>query len=161
MLMNEAAHKRAGRPEKTGMAKEPDEKLAEERLDQLRYLQADFDNYRKRFEAEKQAIIRLASEAIVKEMLVVADEFEITLRHMESGREGVEMLYRNFMKVLERHGLRRIETAGKKFDPRYHEAVAKEASEKEEGTVLEEIGRGYILDSKVIRPARVKIAGRD
>lgn len=135
-------------------------RLAEERLNQLRYLQADFDNYRKSLDREKEQIIELANESLIKELLVVLDDFERALQSMKEGKdkEGLLMLYKNFYKILENHGLRPIEALGRKFDPYYHEAVLREKSDREEGTILEELQRGYMLKSKVIRHSKVKVA---
>ncbi len=135
-------------------------KLAEERLNQLKYLQADFDNYRKKFEKEKEKIIEFANENLIRELLAVVDDFERALQSLENekNKEGLLMLHKNFSKVLENHGLARIDTLGKKFDPYQHEALLKEKSDKEDGTILEEIQPGYMLKSKVIRHAKVKVA---
>ncbi|KUO40230.1 MAG: molecular chaperone GrpE [Candidatus Hadarchaeum yellowstonense] len=135
-------------------------RLAEERLNQLKYLQADFENYRKSLDREKEMIIELANENLVKDLLVILDDFERALQGMEEGKskEGLAMLYRNFLRVLEKHGLKPIEAVGKKFDPYYHEAVLREKSEQEEGTILEELQRGYMFKSKVIRHSKVKVA---
>lgn len=135
-------------------------KLAEERLNRLKYLQADFDNYRKNFEKEKERITELAHENLIKELLVIVDDFERALQSLENekNKEGLIMLHENFFKILENHGLKRIEVLGKKFDPYHHEAILKEKSDKEDGLVLEEIQPGYMLKSKVIRHSKVKIA---
>ena len=135
-------------------------KLAEERLNQLKYLQADFDNYRKSFEKDKGKIIELANENLIKELLVIIDDFERALQLIdnEKNKEGLIMLHKNFFKVLENHGLKKIEALGKKFDPYHHEALLKEKSDKEDDVVLEEIQPGYILKSKVIRHSKVKVA---
>ncbi len=135
--------------------------LAEERLNQLKYLQADFDNYRKNFEKEKEKIIELANENLIRELLIILDDFERALLQADGkNREGLLMLQKNFFRILENHGLKRIEALGKKFDPFLHEAFAKEKSEKEAGTVLEELQKGFMLKSKAIRPAKVKVAER-
>jgi len=135
-------------------------KLAEERLNQLKYLQADFENYRKNFEKEKEKIIELANENLIKELLVIIDDFERALQSIknEKNKDGLIMLHRNFFRVLENHGLKKIEALGKKFDPYHHEALLKEKSDKEDGMILEEIQPGYILKSKVIRHSKVKVA---
>ena len=73
-------------------------------------------------------------------------------------REALEMLHKNFLKILQGHGLKRIETIGAKFDPYYHEAFCVEMCDCEEGTIIEEFQPGYMLKFKVIRPAKVKIA---
>lgn len=135
-------------------------RLAEERLNQLKYLQADFDNYRKSLDREKEQIIELANEGLIRDLLVVLDDFERALQSMKEGKdkEGLLMLYKNFFKILEQHGLRPIEALGKKFDPYYHEAVLREKSDQEEGTIIEELQKGYMLKSKVIRHSKVKVA---
>jgi molecular chaperone GrpE len=135
-------------------------KLAEDRLSQLRYLQADFENYRKNFERERENIIRLANEDLISDLLVVVDDFGRALSAMKEckDKEGVMMVYSNFIKILENKGLRQIETSGKKFDPNLHEAICREACEKDDGLILEELQRGFMLKSKVIRPSKVKIS---
>lgn len=135
-------------------------KLAEDRLRQLRYLQADFENYRKNFERERENIIRLANEDLISDLLVVVDDFERALSAMRESKDkrGVMMVYSNFVKILENKGLRPIETSGKKFDPNLHEALCREACEKDDGLILEELQKGFMLKSKVIRPSKVKIA---
>lgn len=135
---------------------------AEELLSRLKYLQADFDNYRKSFEREREQIIKLANESLISELLVVIDDFERALSIMKDGKdkEGMKMIYNNLIKILERRGLKPIETAGKKFDPNFHEVVCKEPSCKDDGLILEELQKGYMLKSTVIRPSKVKIAGK-
>ena len=135
-------------------------KLAEERLTQLKYLRADFDNYRKNFEKERKIIMELADENLIKELLVIIDDFERALQSMENekNKEGLEILRKNFLKILESRGLKKIESLGKKLDPYYHDALLKQKSDKEDGTVLEEIQPGYMLKSKVIRHSKVKVA---
>ncbi len=144
------------------LQKELEEKinLAEERLNQLKYLQADFENYRKNFEKEKERIIDLANENLITELLVIVDDFDRALRLIENekNKEGLIMLHKNFLRILENYGLKKIEALGKKFDPYYHEVILKEKSEKEDGTVLDEIQHGYTLKTKVVRHSKVKIS---
>lgn len=135
-------------------------KLAEDRLNQLKYLQADFDNYRKNFERERENIVRLANEGLISDLLVVVDDFERALSIMQDGKDkdGVKMVYGNLIKILENQGLRPTETSGKKFDPNFHEVLCKEVCDKDDGLILEELQRGFMLKSRVIRPSKVKIA---
>jgi len=135
-------------------------KLADDRLNQLKYLQADFDNYRKKFDKEKEVIISLAEERLVTELLNIVDDFDRILQSTDvlPAKEGLILLYKNLVKILEGHGLKRIETVGKKFNPQYHEAFCVEVCDCEEGTIIEEFQPGYKLKFKVIRPAKVKIA---
>jgi molecular chaperone GrpE len=134
--------------------------LAEDRLNRLKYLQAEFDNYRKQFEREKEAIISLAEEHLMVELLILLDDLERILENSLEvvDRQAIELLYRNMIKILQNHGLKRIEAKGKKFDPYYHEAFCMVPTEEEDGIVLEEYQPGYLLRFKVIRPAKVKVA---
>lgn len=138
-------------------------RLAEERFDKLKYLQADFDNYRKKFDKEKESIIRLANENLIQELIVILDDFESSIRLTESdkNKEGSLIMKKKFLNLLQKHGLKEIESLGKKFDPNFHDVLCKELSEHDDNVVIEEIQKGYILCSKVIRPAKVKISKRD
>jgi molecular chaperone GrpE len=133
---------------------------SEEHLNRLKYLQADFDNYRKKFDREKEMIIALAEERLIEDLLTTVDDLERILRVSTNTvqKEGIVLLFRNFMKVLENHGLKRIESVGKKFDPYYHEAYCMEVCDCENDLILEEFQSGYMLKTKVIRPAKVKVA---
>jgi molecular chaperone GrpE len=135
-------------------------RLAEQRLDQIRYLQADFDNYRKQFEKEKERIIRYAEANLIREILPIVDDLERTARSISDPviREGAGMIYRNFMSILSHYGVSRIESLGKKFDPSLHEVLCQEKSNDKEGTVIEEFSPGYVMKSLVLRPSRVKVA---
>jgi len=135
-------------------------RLAEDRLNQLKYLQADFDNFRKWSAKEKDTITTLANEKLINDLLVVLDDFERALPSVaqEKNREGLVMIYKKLVKILSEYGLQPIECVGKKFDPRYHEVICTEKCAEEPDTILEDYGKGYQLKSKVIRPSKVKIA---
>ncbi len=134
--------------------------LADERLKQLKYLQAEFDNFRKWSEKEKGSVITLANENLLKDLLVILDDFEQALPSLEDekNREGVGMVYQKMVKILARYGLEPITCMGKKFDPQFHEVLCKKKCSEEAETIVEEIGKGYRLKSKVIRPSKVMIA---
>jgi molecular chaperone GrpE len=131
-------------------------------MNQLKYLQADFENYRKYYEKEKQEIIERANEDLIKELLVVIDDFERALQSVEGekDKQGLAYIYRNFLKILEKHGLKQIEALNRKFDPSLHEAVLKEVSEKDDGTIIEEIQKGFTFKGKVLRPSKVKVSSK-
>jgi molecular chaperone GrpE len=135
-------------------------RLAEERLNRLKYLQADFDNYRKWSEKEKASITALANENLIKDLLVIMDDFEQALPslELEQNKKGMQMIQKKLLKILKDYGLHPIECVGKKFDPQLHEVICKERSNEEPNTILDDIGKGYQLKSKVIRPSKVKIA---
>ena len=137
--------------------------LAEERLDQMKYLQADFDNYRKRFDKEEESIIKLANENLIKELIVILDDFEssVKLTENEKNKEGILLMQKKFFDLLQKHGLKKIESLGKKFDPNFHDVLCKELSEHDDDIIIEEIQKGYLLRSKLIRPTKVKISQKD
>jgi molecular chaperone GrpE len=136
------------------------EKLSRERLNQIKYLQADFENWRKKYEKERARIIEMSNEGLIRELLPVLDSFEMAISSEMDGkaREGIMLLYNNLFRVLENKGLKKIKSVGEKFDSYYHEAVSREKSDAEEGTVLDEIQAGYMFKSKVIRHSKVKVA---
>jgi molecular chaperone GrpE len=135
-------------------------RLAEDRLNQLKYLQADFDNFRKWNAKERDVITSLANERLIEDLLVILDDFERALPAIEDekNKEGLQMVYKKLTKILAQHGLEPIPCVGKKFDPHFHEALCREECDKESGTILEDLVKGYKLKSKVIRPSKVKIA---
>jgi len=134
-------------------------RLAEERLNQLKYLQADIENLRKRYEKEKQEIIETANESLIKELLVVLDSFDAAIKISEGeSKKGLLMLEKKFFDILVEHGLEEIEAIGKQFNPEFHEALCKEFSKKQDNEIIEVIQKGYTLNSKVIRPSKVKIS---
>lgn len=136
---------------------------AQERLDQLKYLQADFDNFRKWYAKEKEVITALANERLIEDLLVILDDFDRALPSLEQekNREGMLMVHKKLLKILAGYGLEPIECIGKKFDPNTHEALCKERCGRETGTILEDLKKGYRLKSRVIRPSQVKIAEQE
>ncbi|AHF09200.1 MULTISPECIES: nucleotide exchange factor GrpE [Dehalobacter] len=138
---------------------------AEDYYAQMQRLKAEFDNFRKRTQKEKEDTARYASERVIQSLLPVLDNFERAIassrknKDFEALSQGVEMIERMFVKVLEDEGLRIIETVGQEFDPNLHEALLKEESDQPENMILEELQKGYYLKDKVIRPSRVKVSG--
>ena len=122
-------------------------------------LAADFDNYRKRMAREIEARTTYAIEDFAVELLDVVDNFERAGKADGAGlREGMEQIKKLFMTILERHGIRPIECRDLPFDPERHEAIAYVPSAAEEGTVIDEVIRGYCMQDKVIRCAKVVIS---
>ncbi|MFP3871423.1 MAG: nucleotide exchange factor GrpE [Candidatus Natronoplasma sp.] len=146
--------------EEEELSKEELEEEVEELESSLKKVMADFDNYKKRMVKEKQRIRRLAAEDLMKDLIEVLDDLERALdNENEVEKEGIEMIYRKFSKVLKDHGLEEIDTEDEKFDPMYHECVRSEEKEEvEKDKILEEYQKGYKLNDKVIRPSRVKVA---
>lgn len=132
--------------------------LAEQRLTQLKYLQADFDNYRKFAERDKQQFAQVASAALVTELLPFLDSLHSAAEKAEHA-EGFRTLLQQLLQILQKHGLKGIEAVGKRLDPHYHEAVA-HAEGAEENVIISEVQKGYALNGVVIRHSKVVISKR-
>ena len=131
--------------------------LADERLDQLQRCRADLDNVMKRAAKEKDETVKYASEKLLSRLLPVLDSLEQASKH----DEGTSVLYQQLLGILIAEGLAPIDAVGKKFDPYRHEALFQVKTESlEEDTVAEEIQKGYLFNSRVIRPAKVAVAKR-
>jgi len=142
-------------------ASKTDAELVEESKDKLLRLQAEFANFRKRtLEEQSQAHARGVAEAL-KVFVDVFDDFQLALNNKttdESFKRGMEMIFAKFISTAEKLGLQKINSLGQKFDPRLHEALLAEESDKESNTILEELQPGYLVADKVIRTAKVKVA---
>lgn len=135
-------------------------------LDQLQRLQAEFINYKKRVENEKQELSAYVKGLLVQNILPVADDLERLVVHHEDEEtcslEAVQMIYKKFLKILTDEGMESLNAEGNSFDPEIHEAVAVEAVENpdDEGKVLAEWQKGYRFKGRLIRPSRVKVGQR-
>jgi molecular chaperone GrpE len=130
--------------------------------DQLLRVAADFENYKKRAAREREEYVTFANERLIKELLPVLDDLERALQaaseHEEAKlEEGVQLVYRALAALLERNGVKEIETDGK-FDPHVHEALLSQPSDAEQGSVVDVLQKGYTLGDRVVRPARVIVA---
>jgi molecular chaperone GrpE len=142
-----------------------DEDLVRER-DEMRALaqriQADFENYKKRVQRDQAETAERGTALLVEQLLPVLDNFDLALLSLDEAdekvRKGVELVYADFVAVLERAGLERIPTDGTPFDPEVHEAVLHEPGSGEP-TVVETMRSGYRLKGRVLRPAMVKVSG--
>jgi molecular chaperone GrpE len=135
---------------------------AETRLEDLRRLAAEFDNYRKRVARDQEAFAQRAAERLVKELLPVLDDLERALEAAEQHEEakledGVRLVHRALVEALRREGLAEIATDGA-FDPHVHEALLSQPSEAPEGDVIQVLQKGYELGDRVLRPARVVVS---
>ncbi|GAA0443012.1 nucleotide exchange factor GrpE [Lentibacillus halophilus] len=141
--------------------KEKQEK--EEMHQQVLRVQAEFDNFKKRTQKEKEANQKYKAEEMVQDLLPVMDNFERALQvdvneETKSFADGITMVYRQLKEALAKHGVEEMETVGKSFDPNIHHAVMQvEDDEAESETVVEEMQKGYYLKDRVIRPAMVKV----
>jgi len=162
--------KKTPKKEKTIKVKESEyqkivDELAEYKDKYVR-LFAEFDNARKRMDREKQDFIKFANEGVMSDLLEVLDNLERSVQAASEKHEdyegfikGIELIMAQFYELLKKNGVEPIETTSKKFDPNCHEVLLQaETDEVEEGTVMEEFQKGYLLGGKVLRTAKVKIA---
>ena len=132
--------------------------------DQLLRTMAEFDNYKRRTEKEIIENIQSAGREVIEDLLPVIDDFQRSLQHADPAKseallEGINLVYKNLMKVLTKRGLIEIDAVGKEFNPDEHDALMQVDSEEyESGFVVDEHSKGYKLNDKVIRHAQVLVA---
>ncbi|HVP36901.1 MAG TPA: nucleotide exchange factor GrpE [Terriglobales bacterium] len=150
---------------------EKTEKEYKELEDRLLRVAAEFDNYKKRTAREFQSIIKNANEELISQLVETLDNFQRALdsasrsnstknsSDFDSFYKGVELIYQHFKDILVKEGLKEITAIGEPFDPHYHEAVMQQESDKfAEGTVMDEISKGYMLNDKVIKHSKVIVS---
>ncbi|MBF0318552.1 MAG: nucleotide exchange factor GrpE [Nitrospirae bacterium] len=146
---------------------DPVEKLRlenNELQDKYKRLYAEFDNYRKRVQKEKEEIYKYGTESLVTSLLSVIDNLEAALSHVAPGAadglaQGVDMTLKELKKILASNGLVEIEARGKPFDPAYHHAMTEvERGDLDDKTVVEEFRKGYVFKDRVIRATLVSVS---
>lgn len=147
--------------EKAEVKEEPNYK------DKFYYLAAEMENTKRRFEREKESLLKYGSEKILKDMVDVIDDLERTMNAIENDKDekvknifvGIEMVKNKFLDVLSKSGLKQLEAKGKQFDPTFHEALMQQDVEKgKDGEILQEYQKGYTLYERLLRPAKVVVA---
>jgi molecular chaperone GrpE len=135
----------------------------QELVDHLQHLQAEFENYKKRIDREKSEFMSFASAQVLTQFLPLVDNLELALTNAKPGEKdgfykGVELIYGQLLELLEQHGIKAINPQGQ-FDPYCHEALlAEERKDVSKNTIIEVLQKGYELNGKMIRPAKVKVA---
>lgn len=126
---------------------------------------AEFENYRKRIDRERQTLSETAAAGVLEELLPIVDDLERALKVETGGegadayRRGVELIQRQLDEVLRKRGVRPVEALGADFDPHFHQSVAHEPAEgRRDGEIIEEFRRGYLLGDRLLRPSMVKVA---
>jgi len=144
------------------------QKQRDDYYDRLLRKTAEFDNYRKRVERDRQSMADGVTADVVRDLLPLVDDLERALQAepgsegAEAYRRGVELIHRQLLETLRKRGVRPIEALGEDFDPHYHQAVAYEPEAgRREGEIVEEFSRGYVLGDRLLRPAMVKVAKGD
>ena len=154
--------------ENAGKAVEPQDDMAaqlEELKDKFLRLSAEFDNYRKRTMKEKAELVKTGGEKVICSILPILDDMERAIKNMEASeaaasmKEGVELIYNKFLKVLHEDGVEKMETENAAFDTDFHEAIAlvPAPDEAQKGKILDCVQNGYKLNDKVIRHAKVVV----
>lgn len=137
---------------------------SEDLFRRLQYLQADFENYRRRAEKEMSDVKRFGNERLLSDLLTVKDELELAYARADETKEnsviidGVGMTLRRLQNLLTKEGIEKVPGVGSKFNPDYHEAALRVPSNEDEGTVVEEVRPGYLLKGRVLRASIVKVA---
>jgi molecular chaperone GrpE len=141
------------------------QKQRDELYDRLLRTTAEFDNYRKRIDRERQQATDSAAAGLLTDLLPLVDDFERALNvgagpaAGDAYRQGIELIYKQLLELLRRRGVRPIEALGADFDPHVHQAVSYEPAEgHRDGQITEEFRRGYMLGERLLRPAMVKVA---
>ena len=158
----EKAEKKGGFKKKEKKDKK-DEKI-EELTDQVKRQMAEFDNFRKRTEKEKNQLFETGAKSVIEKILPVIDNFERGLAAVPEDEkesafvEGMDKVYRQMIKELDAIGVKPIEAVGKEFDPEYHNAVMQvESEEYDSGIVAQELQKGYIYHDSVVRHSMVAV----
>jgi molecular chaperone GrpE len=152
--------------EKMGKLREKLKKCSEEKQEYLVGWQrekADFINFRRRQEEQMGEWMKIAQAGVLGDILPVIDTLESGIRNWEMGTENQSENYlsgikKQLMEALKKHGLEEIKAMGEKFNPEFHEAIGTVESDKEEGIVIEEAQKGYLLNGKVLRTSKVKVS---
>jgi len=139
---------------------------AQEYWDRILRLQADFENAKKRLEKERIEFLKYANEGIILELLTILDDLERSVELAEKNKEdfnaflkGVEMILSHLYEMLKKNGISVIESIGLPFDHNKHEALMREETDKvSENTIIEEFQKGYMINDRVLRTAKVKVA---
>lgn len=134
------------------------------------YLAAEFDNFRKRSEREKENLLKFGNEKVLSGLISVVDNFDLTVGALRNDNDdkvqnivkGIDMIRNQFLDVLKQNGLTQVESLGKIFDPNFHEAVAQAPAEgKEDQEIITEYQRGYLLNGRLLRASKVVVANNN
>jgi molecular chaperone GrpE len=141
------------------------QKQVQQYKDMLLRKAAEFDNFKRRVENDTANIVRFATESLIDDLLPILDDFERSLKHSKESKEtdalikGQELIYQKMVKVLEARGVKAFETVGKEFSVDFHDALMQmPRNDLPPHTVIEEVEKGYMLNDKVLRHAKVVVS---
>jgi len=158
-MTKQETHKKSEIENKDKLIKELNHKT-KELSNSLQHLQAEFENYKKRIDKENENFIKYSSQNLIIKLLPIIDSFESALKnHQDENKflEGMKLVFSQFYSTLEKEGLKQINPLNEKFDPYKHEVMMHEKSDNLDNTITEVLQKGYILNDKIIRHAKVKI----
>jgi molecular chaperone GrpE len=142
------------------------EEEAKQSYDRYLRVSADFENYKKRTAREMDDFRKFANQSLVKELLPIVDNLELAIKSANENKnvdnrllDGVDLTLKEILKIFEKYNVKSIEALGKTFDPRYHEAVMREETDKHpENSITNELQKGYLIHDRLIRPSMVVVA---
>ncbi len=141
------------------------QEASDKNLDLYIRSQAEIDNLKKRYQKERQGLVKFANESLIKQLLPVVDNLEKAITHsqdedsIEALRDGVDLTLKGLTDILQKAGVETVESVGEQFDPNFHEAVSEMADDGvEPGTVIKDLQKGYILNQRLIRPSMVIVS---
>lgn len=141
------------------------QEASDKNLDLYIRSQAEIDNLKKRYQKERQGLVKFANESLIKQLLPVVDNLEKAITHsqdedsIEAIRDGVDLTLKGLTDILQKAGVETVESVGEQFDPNFHEAVSEMADDGvEPGTVIKDLQKGYILNQRLIRPSMVIVS---
>jgi len=170
--VRESAHDQEGAPEVRNqeIAKRLEEKEKEATANYDRYLRAaaDLDNYKKRMAREHADLVKYGNEKLIKDLMPILDSLDRALKQtndasaeVQAFSDGLKLIEAQFMACLQKHGVEKIEARGKDFDPNLHQAVMMiESEDFEDNKVIEEFETGYLLNGRLLKPAKVSVSKR-
>ncbi|OFV86568.1 MAG: nucleotide exchange factor GrpE [Acidobacteria bacterium RBG_16_68_9] len=140
---------------------------AQQHYDRLLRERAELENFKKRVQRERSEAVQFAAEQLIRDLLPLIDNLERAIEHAESGGngqplvEGVRLVWKSALDVLERHGVSRVEATGRDFDPSVHEAIVQVPdADREPNQVVQQFQPGYVLHQRLLRPAKVSVSVR-
>ena len=134
------------------------------------YLAAEIENMRRRYDREKENLLKFGNEKILSNLVGVVDNFDLTVNALRNDNDdkvqnivkGIDMIRNQFLDILKQNGLTQVESLGKIFDPNFHEAVAQAPAEgKEEQEIITEYQRGYLLNGRLLRASKVVVVNNN
>jgi molecular chaperone GrpE len=142
------------------------EEEAKQSYDRYLRVSADFENYKKRSAREMDDFRKFANQGLVKELLPIVDNLELAIKSANENKnvdnrllDGVDLTLKEILKIFDKYHVKTIEALGKTFDPRYHEAVMREETDKHpENSITNELQKGYLIHDRLLRPSMVVVA---